>query len=142
MSPNFKIASDAPVLGTDNPEVVSENPVSNYLHIWYWTCPSHFQLSFQVPRVVTDCFTKHQQVGRYSYYGPQYQIVKQCANKIVYDIKTEVRTRNVYKTQTTPPGGFPPCEGPITPESAKKYGIDSWQCHDNCYSRKDGKGSK
>ena len=91
---------------------------------WGWSDIA-YRSSMQVPRVVTECQTK---------------IVKQCTNKVVFDIKTDVRTKNVFSTTTT--GGFPPCEGPITPESAWRDGVDTWACHDNCYSRKDGKGSR
>ncbi len=33
-------------------------------------------------------------------------------------------------------------QGPFDYNQAKEYGIDVWECHDNCYTRVDRHGSK
>lgn len=39
-------------------------------------------------------------------------------------------------------GGWDKCKGPFTASQAKHYGVDEWECHDNCYLRVDQNGSK
>ena len=39
------------------------------------------------------------------------------------------------------PGGWDKCLGPFSHEQAKDYGVDVWECHDNCYTRVDSNGS-
>ena len=39
-------------------------------------------------------------------------------------------------------GGWEACEGPFTHYDALDYGIDVWECDDNCMTRVDKNGSK
>ena len=39
-------------------------------------------------------------------------------------------------------GGWDKCKGPFSQHEAKSYGVDVWDCKDNCYLRVDHNGSK
>ena len=39
-------------------------------------------------------------------------------------------------------GGWDKCRGPFTHYEAKAHGIDVWDCHSNCYTRRDPNGGK
>ena len=57
----------------------------------------------------------------------------------MYDTQTVSRT--VYDTHNvtrTVPGGWQRCEHGFTHDEAAAYGIDTWDCHDNCYLRSKG----
>ena len=59
-------------------------------------------------------------------------------SRTVYDTKTVSRT--VYDTHNvtrTVPGGWERCEHGFTHDEATAYGIDTWDCHDNCYLRRE-----
>ena len=80
----------------------------------------------------------------------------QCAyspGKVVYETVTykeravdgygnpyyATRSRSVAKDT---PGGWVPCKGPFSDYEAKHYGIDTWECYDNCFTRIDKNDSK
>jgi hypothetical protein len=37
-------------------------------------------------------------------------------------------------------GGWDKCLGPFDELQAAEYGVDVWQCHSNCYTRRDPNG--
>ena len=39
-------------------------------------------------------------------------------------------------------GGWDKCLGPFNHYEAQRFGVDVWDCHSNCYVRKDPNGSK
>ena len=39
-------------------------------------------------------------------------------------------------------GGFEACKGPLDEYKARKSGVDDWDCHNNCYVKKDKEGSR
>ena len=49
------------------------------------------------------------------------------------------KTRQVEKETH---GGWVPCKGPFSEYEAKHYGIDTWECYDNCYTRIDKNDSE
>lgn len=39
-------------------------------------------------------------------------------------------------------GGWDKCLGPFSHQEAESHGIDDWECHSNCYTRRDVNGGK
>ena len=72
---------------------------------------------------------------------PAYGYQRKCYPKVEYEVRKGYRTTYEEKTETSPAGGFDPCMGPITAESAKKDGVDDWECKNNCYTRTDAYGN-
>ena len=87
----------------------------------------------QQPRqkVVTDYVTSpvsrvvHETVTRQDY-------VTSKVSSQVFDEKTIKRHLQ---------GGWDKCKGAFDAWQAKKFGIDEWECHDNCYIRTDSNGN-
>lgn len=78
------------------------------------------------------------------------EYVSRPVSRVVQDTVTRTEyttrqvTRQVYDEQTvkrTSPGGWDKCMGPFNAWQATEYGIDEWECHDNCYTRVDDNGN-
>ncbi len=50
--------------------------------------------------------------------------------------------QNLLQVAVRKAGGWDKCLGPFNDYQAKAYGIDVWECHDNCFTRIDAYGSK
>ena len=48
--------------------------------------------------------------------------------------------KTVHPFHYTVDGGWDKCMGPFDSYKAKEYGVDVWDCHSNCYTRKDKSG--
>ena len=48
--------------------------------------------------------------------------------------RQDFETKNITKTTQ---GGWDKCDGTFTAEQAQLYGIDTWECHGKCYTRRD-----
>lgn len=49
--------------------------------------------------------------------------------------------KSVVPVPYTVHGGWDKCLGPFDHHQAKEFGVDVWDCHSNCYVRKDKNGS-
>lgn len=83
----------------------------------------------------------HEHGQGYGQPQPTYGYVRRCYPKVEYETRKGYRTTYEDKSETSPAGGFSPCMGPITAESAKADGVDDWECHSNCFTRTDGYGN-
>ena len=81
-----------------------------------------YQCAYSPGRTIYETLTYKEKVT--DHYGNPYYVT---------------RSRQIAKDT---PGGWEPCRGPFTQYEAKEYGIDIWDCHDNCYTRIDKNDSK
>ena len=73
-----------------------------------------------------------------------------CKNQILICIDNYFRHGQYggYTKKTVVPvpytvyGGWDKCIGPFSKYEAKHFGVDEWDCHSNCYTRRDPNGGE